>query len=114
YKREEIIRRILRLERPKELQCLVKPPLAAKENYQYDLGIDAGLAISSCRCPQVVQTFLLASAKPDHTRSDLHSPGKTANYVIVGTDDQLGVQVVGIEFQHFFMIVTCPDGVAEC
>ena len=54
---------------------------------------------------QIFKTLFFASAKANHARRRLDPPRKAANHVIVRSHNQLGVEIVWIQFKHLLVIV---------
>lgn len=56
---------------------------------------------------------MFITAKTDEGDGDFDGAGETANDIIVGAEDELGVGVVGIELEDALVIVAGSDGIAE-
>ena len=87
--------------------------LAPQKQSEYHLCVDRVFTVAVGHITKIGEALFARSAQPSQSRSHLHAPRQVTDHVVVGSHDQLRVHVVGIDFEHAFMVVARPHRVAQ-
>src|SRR5271170_5801953 len=97
---KEKIVRILCLETANDDDCLFIFRFAAKEERDHRSGFYGSHGASGKIVVQHLHAFGLRSGDACEAENQFESPGQSSDHVLIGSDDQLRVDISGVDLQN--------------
>ena len=113
FEHQKIVARKPGGERACSLQCLRVAVLPAQEQHQDNAGIHAGFATGMRGFREIPDSLLLVSAQTHQRNRHFHCQRQASHDVVVRPQHQLGVLVLGRQFEDTLVVTARSDRIAQ-